>query len=143
MSASREKRLRQELAASGTPDPKKVREEEELRKQRRTNRLYILIAVIFVAVTALVLLWNSNVIQRGTTAATVDGVNYSAMQTDEDEMQITYDELDKILYGFEQEAGDKEISEFSGATLEKIQEIRARVRSSEHKRLPPVRPEQL
>ncbi len=66
-----------------------------------------------------------------------------AGQTDEDEMQITYDELDKILYGFEQEAGDKEISEFSGATLEKIQEIRARVRSSEHKRLPPIRPEQL
>ena len=82
MSASREKRLRQELAASGTPDPKKVREEEELRKQRRTNRLYILIAVIFVAVTALVLLWNSNVIQRGTTAATVDGVNYSAAEVD-------------------------------------------------------------
>ena len=82
MSASREKKLRQEQAASGTPDPKKVRQEEELRKQRRTNRLYGLIAAIFVVVTALVLLWNSNVIQRSTTAATVDGVKYSAAEVD-------------------------------------------------------------
>ena len=66
-----------------------------------------------------------------------------AGQTDEEEMQITYDELDKILYGFEQEAGDKEISAFSGVSLEKIQDIRTRVAAAAHKRLPPIRPEQL
>ena len=66
-----------------------------------------------------------------------------AGQTDEEEMQITYDELDKILYGFEQEAGDKEISAFSGVSLEKVQDIRTRVAAAAHKRLPPIRPEQL
>ena len=65
-----------------------------------------------------------------------------AGQTDEEEMQITYDELDKILYGFEQEAGDKEISAFSGVSMEKIQDIRTRVAAAAHKRLPPIRPEQ-
>ena len=82
MSASREKKLRQERIASGTPDPKKVREEEERRKQRRSNRLYGLIAALFVLVAAAVLVWNSNVIQRNITAATVDGVKYSAAEVD-------------------------------------------------------------
>ena len=66
-----------------------------------------------------------------------------AGQTDEEEMKITYDDLDKVLYGFEQEASDKEISEFSGVSLEKIQEVRTTVASAAHKRLPPIRPEQL
>ena len=65
-----------------------------------------------------------------------------AGQTDEEEMQITYDELDKVLYGFEQDAGDKEISEFSGVSSERIQELRSTVASAAHKRLPPIRPEQ-
>ena len=82
MSASREKKLRQELAASGTPDPKKVREAEELAKQRRSNRLYGIIAVVFVVVAALLLLWNSNVIQCGTTALTIGDQKYSAAEVD-------------------------------------------------------------
>lgn len=65
-----------------------------------------------------------------------------AGQTDEEEMQITYDELDKVLYGFEQDVSDKEISASSGVSLEKIQEVRSRVALEAHKRLPPIRPEQ-
>ena len=64
MSASREKKTRQELAASGAPDPKQVRLEEEARQQKRSNRLYGLIALAFVVIAAALLLWNSNVIQR-------------------------------------------------------------------------------
>ncbi|MBE6990149.1 MAG: hypothetical protein E7426_05335 [Ruminococcaceae bacterium] len=82
MSASREKKLRQQLAASGTPDPKKTREEEERRQQHRSNWLYGGIAAAFVLVAALLLLWNSNVIQRSTTALTVDGAGYSAAEVD-------------------------------------------------------------
>lgn len=82
MSASREKKLRQELAASGTPDPKQVREAEERAKQHRSNMLYGGIAVLFVLVAALLLLWNSNVIQRSTTAVTIDGQKYSAAEVD-------------------------------------------------------------
>lgn len=82
MSASREKKVRKELAASGTPDPKKIREEEERAKHRRTNILYGVIAGVFVLVAAFLLLWNSNVIQRNTTAVTVDGTKYSAAEVD-------------------------------------------------------------
>ncbi len=82
MSASREKKLRQEQAASGTPDPKKVREEEARAQQRRSNRLYGIIAAAFILVAAVVLIWNSNVIQRSATALTVDGEKYTAAQVD-------------------------------------------------------------
>jgi NAD+ synthase len=64
-------------------------------------------------------------------------------QTDEDEMNITYVNLDKILYGFEMERSDKEISAAYDIPLKKIAEIRERVRSTEHKRLPAERPGEL
>lgn len=82
MSASREKKNRQERIASGTPDPKAVRQEEELRKQRRSNRLYIAIAAAFAVVAVLLLVWNSGVIQRNATALTVDGKKYTAADVD-------------------------------------------------------------
>lgn len=82
MSASREKKTRQELAASGAPDPKQVRLEEEARQQKRSNRLYGLIALAFVVIAAALLLWNSNVIQRSSAAMTIDGTKYSAADVD-------------------------------------------------------------
>ena len=82
MSASREKKLRQEMAANGILDPKKVREEEERAKHRRANTLYGIIAGVFVLAAAFLLLWNSHVIQRDTTALTIDGTKYSAAEVD-------------------------------------------------------------
>ncbi len=80
MSASREKKNRQDLAASGIPDIKDIRAAEERKQQRRSNWLYGSIAVIFVLVAAALLVWNSNIIQRGSTAITVDGEKYSAAE---------------------------------------------------------------
>ncbi len=80
MSASREKKNRQELAASGIPDIKDIRAAEDRKQQRRNNWLYGSIAIIFVLVAAALLLWNSNIIQRGATAMTVDGQKYSAAE---------------------------------------------------------------
>ena len=80
MSASREKKNRQAFAASGAVDPKAVRAAEEKAKQRKTSLLYGAVAVAFVVVAVLVLLWNSNVIQRGKTALTVGDETYSAAQ---------------------------------------------------------------
>lgn len=82
MSASREKKNRQELFASGTVDPKTARQQKEEAEQRRTNRRYAAIAIIFVIVAALLLVWNSGIIQRKATALTVDGVNYTAADVD-------------------------------------------------------------
>ena len=80
MSASREKKNRQVFAASGAADPKAVRAAEEKAKQRKSTLLYGAVAVAFVVVAVLVLLWNSNVIQRGKTALTIGDENYSAAQ---------------------------------------------------------------
>ena len=80
MSASREKKARQEFNASGAVDPKAARQAEERAKQRRNNRLYGGIAIVFVLVAAVLLVWNSNVIQRGSAAVTVEGETYSAAE---------------------------------------------------------------
>ena len=80
MSASREKKNRQAFKASGAADPKAVRAAEEKAKQRKSSILYGSIAVVFVIVAVLVLLWNSNVIQRGKTALTVGDETYTAAQ---------------------------------------------------------------
>ena len=78
MSASREKKNRQEVAASGFVDPKTARQAQEQAKERRSNRLYAAIAFVVVAIGLVV--WNSNIIQRGTTAVTVEGESYSAAE---------------------------------------------------------------
>ena len=80
MSASREKKARQEFNASGAVDPKAAREAQERAKQRRSNWLYGGIAIVFVLVAAALLVWNSNVIQRGSAAVTVEGETYSAAE---------------------------------------------------------------
>ncbi len=105
MSASREKKLRQELAASGTPDPKKVREAEEKAKQHRSNVLYGCIAAVFVLVAAFLLIWNSNVIQRSSTAVTIDGQKYSAAQVDYF-YHVAYNQLRNSQYASYMGLGD-------------------------------------
>ncbi len=80
MSASREKKIRQDLAAQGITDPKKIREAEEKAKARKSNILYGVIAGVFVIVAAALLVYNSGVLQRNATAATVDGEKYTVGQ---------------------------------------------------------------
>ena len=55
MSASREKKARQEFNASGAVEPKAAREAQERAKQRRSNWLYGGIAIVFVLVAAALL----------------------------------------------------------------------------------------
>ena len=80
MSASREKKTRQDLAAQGITDPKKIREAEEKAKARKSNILYGVIAGVFVLVAAALLVWNSGVLQRNAAALSIDGEKYSASQ---------------------------------------------------------------
>ena len=47
MSASREKKSRQEQTGSGWNDPKTAREAKERKEERRTNILYGTIGVVF------------------------------------------------------------------------------------------------
>ena len=81
MSASREKKKRQELLANGTVDPKAAREAEKKAAERKSNILYGTIAAVFVIVTVALLVYNSGIIQRNQTAVTIDGDKYSVAET--------------------------------------------------------------
>ena len=76
MSASREKRQRQE-----TPDHKltqKQRKElEQAREQKRKTIIYTVIGVVAVILVAALLIWNSGFFQSRTTAVTVGDHNYT------------------------------------------------------------------
>lgn len=80
MSASREKKIRQDMAASGAVDPKAARKAAEAAKQRKSNILYGCIFGAFVLVAAVVVLWNSGVFQRNATALTVGGEKYTTAE---------------------------------------------------------------
>ena len=79
MSASREKKKRQEfLAANGGVDPKAVREAEQKAAEKKSKILYTSIAVIFAVVAIALLIFNSGIVQRSRAAVVIDGEKYNA-----------------------------------------------------------------
>lgn len=80
MSASREKKNRQDQISSGWSDPKTAREAQQRKEEKRSNALYAVIAVVFVVVAAAAIIWRSNIIQKTATAATIDGEKYNAAE---------------------------------------------------------------
>ena len=82
MSASREKKNRQELAAQGHVDPRVEREQKEAAERKKNKLIYGGVAVLFVIVAAVVLLYNSGIFQRNATALTVDGKDFTAAEVD-------------------------------------------------------------
>ena len=86
MSASREKKTRQDLTGSGYVDPRKAREAEEKAKENRKTNLYLAIILAFVLLGAV--LFVSNRIQAGNearenarigaeSAVTIDGEDFT------------------------------------------------------------------
>lgn len=82
MSASREKKNRQELAAQGHVDSRVERQQKEAAERRKNKLIYGGVAVLFVIVAAVVLLYNSGIFQRKATALTVDGRNFTSAEVD-------------------------------------------------------------
>ena len=80
MSASRERKKRQEFIAGGGTDPKAAREAERKAKERKSNVLYGIIGGVFVLVAAFLVVYNSGILQRGAAAVTLDGEEYSAAE---------------------------------------------------------------
>ena len=78
MSASREKQNRLEQAEAGVVDSKEINETEQRQKEKRSNILYSAIAIAFLIVAVMAVVWRSNVIPKMATAATVDGEKYTA-----------------------------------------------------------------
>ena len=61
-------------------------------------------------------------------------------QTDEEELGISYAEVDQILYGLEQLRSPEEIARETGIAPGRVQEVLARVDRNRHKRRPPPIP---
>ena len=80
MSASREKKNRQELAAQGYVDPKTIREAEEKAAQKKSKMIYGIIAALFVIVAVVCLVINSGVLERNAKAVSIDGEEYTAAE---------------------------------------------------------------
>ena len=76
MSASREKKVRQERGADFV-SVKELKAREERNANRRTTAIFTVCAVLFVTAVAAMFLWNSGTFQRKAAAASVNGQNYS------------------------------------------------------------------
>jgi NAD+ synthase len=61
-------------------------------------------------------------------------------QTDEKELRMSYETLDKILYGLEVKYPDAEIQKMAGASTAQVQRIRQMRVNSQHKRRAPLVP---
>jgi cytoskeletal protein RodZ len=64
MSASREKKTRQDLSGSGWNDPKTAREAKQRQKEHSTNLLYGTIGVVFLVIAIAAVIWKSNIIPK-------------------------------------------------------------------------------
>ena len=78
MSASREKKLRQDPTPGA--DPKTFKELEQAKAEKRSNLLYSVIGVLFLVAVVACLIWKSNIISRSATAVTIDGEKYTAAE---------------------------------------------------------------
>ena len=77
MSASREKKKRQEFVAGGGIDPKAARAAEQKAAEKKAKILYSTLAIVFVVVAVFLVVYNSGIIQRNQTALTIDGEKYT------------------------------------------------------------------
>ena len=79
MSASREKKARQADPTIG--EKQRLAQEQKAAAQRKT-RLYAVIAVIAAIAAAALLVWDSGILQRNATAATINGVDYTTAEVE-------------------------------------------------------------
>ncbi len=61
-------------------------------------------------------------------------------QTDEGELGISYEDLDRILLGLELEMKPQEVSDRTGLSLEQVLHVEEMIRRSIHKRKTPLIP---
>ena len=77
MSASREKKTRQDVTDQG-PTVQTQRKQQEEKNARRNKLLYPVIGVISVVVVVFLIIWNTGLIQRNATAITINGNKHTA-----------------------------------------------------------------
>lgn len=76
MSASREKKTGQDVTTQGPTSREQKRQKEEKEARRSTIR-YITVGIVCVVLALFLMIWNTGLIQRNATAATIHGVKYT------------------------------------------------------------------
>ena len=83
MSASNENTPRQDLGDfTVSHNPKTAREAQQRKEEHRSNLLYGTIAVAFVIVAIICVIYRSNIIPKSVKAATINGETYTAAEVD-------------------------------------------------------------
>ncbi len=77
MSASREKKVRQELSGQELSE-KQIKVQQEAAQAKRNTVIYTVIGVVCAVLAAALLIWNSGFFQNRAAAVTIGGENYSA-----------------------------------------------------------------
>lgn len=77
MSASREKKTRQDITAQG-PTDRQQKKQQEAAEARRSTILYTAVGAVCVVLFVFVVIWNLGFIQRSAAAVTINGVKYTA-----------------------------------------------------------------
>ena len=78
MSASREKKTRQDL--TGQVNPQSAHASQASKADKRSNLMYTIVAVVFVLVAIAAIIWRTNIIPKTITAATIDGEKYKVSE---------------------------------------------------------------
>ena len=81
MSASREKKTRQDEVAQG-PTSREQKRQQEAREARRSRILYTVVGVVCAVLAVVVIVWNSGVLPRNLTAVTINGEKYDAVDVE-------------------------------------------------------------
>lgn len=76
MSASKKKKLRQELSPEELAELE-LKQQAEAKAAKRSSTLYLVVGILSVVLVAFLLIWRTGLIQRNATAATVNGEAYS------------------------------------------------------------------
>lgn len=77
VSASREKKTRQDMPAQG-PTGREQKKQREAKEAKQSTILYATVGILCTALAVFLIVWNSGIIQRNATALTVNGVKYTA-----------------------------------------------------------------
>ena len=80
MSASKDKKLRQEQKAAGVVDKRAQAEAKAAADRRKSNIKYSIVAIVLVIAFAFIFFFNSAIPSRSFTAVTIDGEEYSVAQ---------------------------------------------------------------
>lgn len=78
MSASREKKTRQDEVTQG-PTSREQKRQQEAKEARRSKVLYTVVGVVCAVLAVAVIVWNTGVLPRTMTAVTINGEKYNAV----------------------------------------------------------------